>query len=135
VTVHPNNESLEKIRELQAEGLKNIIKKDDDGYLVTFSRPVQKTINGVVRGYTPPVVLNKDGTPFVHGDVQIGNGSDGTVKLEVYQHKTPGGGKAKAARWEALRIDNLVPFKKERDFPADQQKSMAGLEDQPEQLF
>jgi hypothetical protein len=34
------------------------------------------------------------------------------IKLAVYEHATPSGGKAVAARLEAIRIDELVPFKK-----------------------
>ncbi len=133
LTLHPNTESLEKIRDLQAEGLKNVIKKDEDGYYCSFSRPCTKLMRGAVVGLTPPVVMDKDGNPM--DGVAIGNGSDGTVKLEVYQHATPGGGKAKAARWVSLRIDNLIPFNPETDYPEAQAELAEGLKDQKEHLF
>lgn len=134
VTIHPTAESLEIIRELQTQGVKNQFKKDEDGYYIQFSRPTDRKIKGKVIGMTPPVVLDKDGTPM--DGVAIGNGSDGTVKLEVYSHPTPSGGKAKAARWAGLKVDNLIPFNKDTDFPDPAMKEQAeGLDEQPEQLF
>ena len=129
VTVHPTPASLEKIRELQAEGIKNVIKKDDDGYKCTFSRPTQKTIKGKVVGLTPPEILQADGKTPLTG-VLVGNGSDGTIKLEVYTHGTPGGGKAKAARLLSIKVDNLIPFELKRDFDAKQQEAVKGLDEQ-----
>lgn len=135
VVVYPNNESLEKIRALQSEGIKNVIKKDDEGYFTTFSRPIERTQNSKKVGMAPPIILQADGkTPLV--GVAIGNGSDGTVKLEVYQHAVPGGTKkAKAARLYSVRIDNLIPFEKSRDFDSEQKLMVEGLSEQPEQLF
>ena len=135
VTIHPNAESLEKIRELQTEGIKNVLKKDDDGYYTTFSRPTQKMIKGKVIGFAPPEVLQADGKTPLTG-ILVGNGSDGTVKLEVYSHGTPGGGKAKAARLLSIKVDNLIPFEMNRDFNPNQKEAVAGLKEvPPEQLF
>lgn len=134
-TLHPNDESLNKIRDLQAEGLKNVLKKDEDGYLITFSRPTQKLMKGKVVGMAPPEILMADGKTPLQG-VLVGNGSDGTLKLEVYSHGTPGGGKAKAARLLSIRVDNLIPFEINRDFDRNQKDKVAGLEEvKPEQLF
>lgn len=134
-TVHPNPVSLEKIRALQGEGVKNVLKKDDDGYYTTFSRPTQKMIKGKVVGLSPPELLQPDGKTPLKGTL-IGNGSDGIVKLEVYSHKTPGGGSAKAARLLSIMVTNLIPFELKRDFTAGQQEAVSGLTEQkPEQLF
>lgn len=131
--VHPNPESLEIIRDLQAQGVKNQLKKDDDGYFINLSRPVTKeTQSGKILSFEPVRVFNKDGSPF---DGNVGNGSDATLKVEVYQHATPGGGKAKAMRWVSARIDNLVPFEADRDLDQAEVKAEAGLRNQPEQLF
>ncbi len=133
VQIHPNDEGLVIIRDLQSEGLKNQLKKDDDGYYTTFSRPAMKEFaNGRIVTFQPPEVFDKDGIPF-YG--QVGNGSDVTLKIEVYEHNTPGGGKAKAARWVSAKIDNLVPYTPERDLTPDQEKAAFGLKDQPAQLF
>lgn len=134
VTIHPNEEGMEIIRDLQTKGVKNQWKKDEDGYYISFSRPADRKIKGKVIGMAPPVVLDKDGNPLE--DTAIGNGSDGTLKLEIYSHPTPSGGKAKAARWASVKIDNLIPFNKDTDFPDPAQREQAeGLAEQPEQMF
>lgn len=133
VQIHPNDKGLEIIRDLQAQGVKNQLKKDQDGYYTSFSRPVTKeTSTGKILSFTPVEVFDKDGNKF---DGNVGNGSDVTLKLEVYQHATPGGGKAKAVRWVSARIDNLVPFESERDLNDFEKEAHEGLKDQPEQLF
>lgn len=133
VQIHPNQKGLEVIRDLQAQGIKNQLKKDDDGYFTTFSRPVTKeTAAGRILSFTPVEVFDRDGNPF---DGNVGNGSDATLKLEVYSHNTPGGGKAKAVRWQSARIDNLVPFNPEKDLNDFEKEASEGLKEQPEQLF
>lgn len=134
VTIHPNDKGLEIIRDLQAGGIKNQLKKDQDGYYTNFSRPVTKeTSTGKILSFTPPEVFDSDGkTPL---DVNVGNGSDATLKIEVYTHNTPGGGKAKAVRWESARIDVLVPYEPNRDQDEQTKEASKGLAEQPEQLF
>ncbi len=135
VTLHPNEESMKIIQQLQMDkGIKNQFKKDEDGYYIQFSRPADRKIKGKVVGMTPPVVLDSAGQPM--DGVAIGNGSDATVKLEIYSHPTPSGGRAHAARFASLKVDNLVPFNKDTDFPDPAQREQAaGLDEQPEQLF
>ena len=136
--LYPNAESLEKIRDLQLSqdgvtGIKNVLKKDEDGYSMTFSRPASKEIRGKIVGFAPPDVFESDGkTPM--RNVNVGNGSDVTTKIAVYSHGTPGGGRAKAARWESSRIDNLVPYNPPRDYTDSEEKSARGLSDQPAQF-
>jgi hypothetical protein len=52
----------------------------------------------------PPKVINSDAGEW-DPDTLIGNGSDITVKLNVWI-----GNKAKKVRWDALRVDNLVEY-------------------------
>lgn len=138
--LYPDPPSLEKIRELQAEGLKNTIKKDEDGYYCTFSRPTSKVFKTKVQGFAPPEILDgrvtlpDGGHPPLNENV--GNGSDVTIKLEVYQHGTPGGGKAKAARWLSLLVHTLVPYLSNSDMADVQQRAIKGLDStQTEPLF
>jgi hypothetical protein len=124
ITVYPGPTDLEKVRDLQARGLKNVLKKDDEGYHVSFSRPQHKSIKGRLVSFTPPEVLMADGrTPLGQ---MIGNGSDVTVKLEVYPHGTPGGGKAVAARLESIRVDNLVPYIEDEESAARRNPQLEG---------
>lgn len=136
--LYPDTESYNKFLELKetkdgVSGIKNVIKKDDDGYCITLRRPTQKVYKGKVQGFAPPEVLDKDNQPM--RDTLIGNGSDVTAKVSVYTHGTPGGGKARAMRWEAVRVDNLIPFEGKRDFDEVTNKQVSGLVDQPEKLF
>jgi hypothetical protein len=109
--LYPDNESLEKLRELQAEGVKNVIKKDDDGYHVQISRPSTVEFQkGVVQSVTPPRIRDKDKQPLP-ANVLVGNGSDGVVTVEVYTHRVPNSEKrAKAMRLYGVEVHNLIPF-------------------------
>lgn len=134
-----NPESLNKLTELKTNkdgvsGILNTIKEDEDGKFTTFKRPQQKMMKGKVVGFAPPEVLMADGTTPLR-DQMIGNGSDVTVKVQIYTYNKPGGGKGKATRLESIRVDNLIPFNPRQDFDGDQQKLVKGLEEQPEQLF
>jgi|SRR6185312_1315524 len=120
VAIHPDQKSLEIIRDLQSQGIKNVMKKDDDGYYIQFSREPTKLMRGKVVAFGPPKVIGKDGKPV--DATRIGNGSDATVRLEVYQHGTPSGGKAKAARLDSVRIDNMVEYSNERDIATEEER-------------
>jgi len=112
VLLYPDEPSLKTIRKLQDEGIKNKLKQDDEGYSMTFSRPTfrEDRKTGITTPLAPPIVRSADGkTPHPEA-IQIGNGSDVQVGLEVYDHAQPGTLKrAKAARLKSIRIDNLIP--------------------------
>jgi hypothetical protein len=126
VTLYPDATSLETIRELQSQGMKNVLKKDDDGYFVRFGRVHSREYKGKIITLGPPEIINSDGTPYT--GPAIGNGSSGSIKLEVYTHNVPGSkGKAKASRWVALKVDTLIPFEGERDFTETEEKAVRNL--------
>lgn len=101
----PNSESLMKVMDLQSKGVKNQLKKDDLGYYVNFNRPTKDSAGKALQ---PPRAFKADGiTPLTEN---IGNGSKGKVVLELYEHKTPNGGKAHAARLYSFSITDLVVF-------------------------
>lgn len=129
--LYPAEAHLDEIRTLQSQGVKNVLGKDDDGWKINISRPTQRVWKGRVIAFTPPVIIDADGKPL--DGVAIGNGSDVTAKIEVYSHGTPSGKKAKAIRWEGLRIDNLIPFENKTDFPEPQNEMQQGLTEQPKQ--
>jgi hypothetical protein len=107
-TFYPEPKALEEIREMQSNGMKNILKKDDNGYYITFKRAQQSKYAGQMRVNAPPVVVGPDGkTPI---DDMVGSGSKVTVKLETYTHSTPSGGRAVAARLAGVQVDELVPY-------------------------
>lgn len=138
-TIYLDEESLERVRDLQSQGLKNVLKKDEDGYYVSFSRPTamkwKDKNTGIERTmpFEAPVVRLKNNNAPYTGNV--GNGSDIETKLEVYSHAVPGGGKAKAARWLATRIDSLVPVGDGgTEIATGDQRALKGLEDKPVEL-
>jgi hypothetical protein len=135
--IYFNDESLEKFKKLQqdtdlVEGIKNTLKKDEDGFYASISRPTSKLMKGKVVGFAPPIILDQTGQPLV--DVLIGNGSDITTKIEYYVYKKPiGTRKGSAIRWFATKVDNLIPFVSQRDFDDGQEKQVRGLAEQPAQ--
>lgn len=131
--LYPDEESLNKIKELKKEGIANHLKLDDDGYYMNFSRPIERNWNGKKEAMVAPKVIDKDGAPVL---VRVGNNSDGVISLEVYQHKTdrPGVFK-KAARWRGARIDNLIPYDPDPDYSDEEKAELKTLREEPEQLF
>lgn len=131
VTFYPDNASLEVIRDYQAKGVKNVMKKDDDGYFIQFSREPTKLMRGKVVAFTAPKVVDSEGRPF--DGSKIGWGSDATIRLEVYQHGTPNGGKAFAARWDSIRVNNLVEFTPDKsDWSDEDKENVKSLTNAPE---
>jgi hypothetical protein len=141
--LYPDAKSLDIIRKLQEptealEGIKNILKKDDDGYFIRIGRKTKiEPRNGVAIPLRPPEVYDKDGkTPL--RDVYVGNGSDITTKINVYTHNLPTNPKkrGRAVRWESTRIDNLIPYEAKRDQNdlGSYKDPSRGLAEQPEQV-
>lgn len=120
ITIYPDTASLEIIRDYQAKGWKNVMKKDDDGYFIQFKRSPTKMMRGKVVAFTAPKVVGPDNQPM--DGSKVGWGSDGIVRLEVYQHGTPSGGKAFANRWDSLKVTNLVEFSPDKSDWTDDEK-------------
>jgi hypothetical protein len=129
--LYPDPPSLAKIWELKkgTGGIKNPIGKDDDGEYIRLSRPASKLMRGKIVTFAPPVVLDRDNNPLPR-DTMVGNGSDVTCKVEVYGYSAPGASsKSNALRWEALRVDNLIPYTRD-DFDDGQKEQVEGLPEQ-----
>ncbi len=126
--LYPDDKSLTEIMKLKARGLKNTLKKDEDGPFMSFKRPQSKLMRGRVVNFTPPIIVNSNGTP-VHD--AIGNGSEITIKLLIYPYNAPTGGKGIGARWESVRIDTLVPFELEHFEDPEERESTLGLKEAP----
>jgi hypothetical protein len=136
-TIYPTAESLAEINKLKEEGLLNVLRKDEEGYNMTFKRVLVKKIRGKDVHFGPLIVLDKNGVPTE--GMGIGHGSDVTLKLQVYEYNRPigqGKGKGIAARLEAVRIDNLIPYVRDRDMNTLQVRQSKGLvEAAPEPIF
>lgn len=130
ILVYPDAPSLQVINDLKKDGIKNHLKKDDEGYYMRFSRPTYKEFTeegGIKRrvSFTPPTVVGPDGEPLLD---LIGHGSAGTVKLETYKHRTPSGGSARAARLLGVKVTKLNKYEASRDFNEEEKKNTSGFE-------
>jgi hypothetical protein len=138
IVLYPNQQSLSTIKEMQkgdsnTAGIRNTLGMDDDGYYMRFQRQQHRLVRGQNYAYTRPEARDAQNMPM-DGDTLIGNGSDVTIKLEKYRHNTPTGKKAYAVRWEAIKVDNLVPFNPKEDYVTRENEQFAGLEKQPAQV-
>lgn len=96
-------------KEFKAIGTRSSPKEMDDGdYLISFSRKPDAKVfkNGEKLDAGPPEVIDADGNPYV-GD--IGNGSDVTVKVNVFKWDNSFG-KGTGMRLDKVRIENLVEY-------------------------
>lgn len=100
-TIYPDKDSLELIRELQAIGIKNKLKKDDKGWHAKFSCPVEEVKKGkVVRVNDPPLVVDASGNVI---DGFVNNGAIGSMKIDFKEGSTPKG-KYYVARLQGLKL-------------------------------
>ena len=139
VKLHFNKASLElfmklKEKEGEVEGIMNEVKMDDDGEFHFFKRPFFKNFGHGDEPLLPPEILDDNGQPWNRA-IEIGNGSDITVKCETYQYtKRHTKNKGRAIRLVAVMVNNLVPVTIDNLDP--ERALMAkGLDGQPKQLF
>jgi len=111
VQFYPDTESLERLRELM---LKNVFKKDDDGYNLQISRQTKvEFVKGVETALTPVKLTMRDGSPVTE---RIGDGSDVEITCELRRYKIPNSEKfGNAIRLYSIVVDNLVPSQYEED--------------------
>lgn len=122
-----------KERNGEVEGILNEVKTDEEGgRFVTLRRPMSRKWNGKETQLSAPVVLDKNNQPTRDA---IGNGSDVTVKCELYSYKKPfNKGRGRAIRLQSVRVDNLVPYER-KDMPPDQELLVKGMDAQPVEHF
>ena len=109
IQFYPDTDSLEHLRDLQAQGIKNVMKKDEEGYNIQISRPPSIEFQkGVATPVTAPKVRDKDKNPI--DGRSVGDGSDAIVTVELYSYKVPNSERrGKAIRFYGLTINELVP--------------------------
>jgi len=92
---------------LSNSGLRLQVKETEDGNVVNFRRKCVSVFKGERVTMDPIDVVDADGNKLTGG---IGNGSDVTVKVEVYTSKFGMG-----HRLEAVRVDTLIPYEGENN--------------------
>ena len=126
INLYLDQANMQKFKDL---GVKNKIGRDDDGDFITLRRPLNRVVKGKVIGMAPPVVVDKDGAPME--GVAIGNGSTVTAKCDYYEYKSPQGDPGHAVRLAGLRVDSLIPYTPEKDYPPELKKAVGKLNEQP----
>lgn len=106
---YPTDKSLNEYKQL---GLNTKFHMDDDGESFSVRRPHDKTFVNKQTGIkeikvfgVPEVFIERDNEITPVDPYTIGNGSDVTVKISVYDT-----GYGKGCRLEAVRVDNLIEF-------------------------
>lgn len=95
-------------KEIFAEsGMTMTPKTQEDGTYITFRRPEMKLIKNEPVKFEAPAVTDKDGNKV---ESLIGNGSNVTIKVVVYDTV-----KGKGHRLEAVRVNTLVPYEKPQE--------------------
>lgn len=135
--MYPNKEGVELIQTLiERDGIKNSLKRDDEGYYLTLSTPNKVTWRGEEQLLPAPKVV--DGTKTLPDgshpafDGKLGNGSEVTSKIQQYfytERVTKKDGSA--IRWLSSRIDNLIPYEPTKDGSSADQKQIEGLDTAP----
>jgi hypothetical protein len=131
VNIYLDDASKVEWAKLRQLGIMNRLRKDDEGDYVTLRRPVEKKIRGTMTKMEP-VYLFKDGIPYLG---MIGNGSDVTCTITVYNYRKPQTQEqGTAIRLAAVRIHNLVePSPKQ--LPPEGQKAAATLAALPDPIW
>lgn len=111
VELYPDADSLERFK---ASGSRVAIKTGEEGTFIRFRRPKEKLIKRELVTFEAPEVLDEHGAPWqFNGDGTpsklIGNGSDVTIKIAVYDTA-----KGKGTRFEGIRVDRLEEYEANR---------------------
>lgn len=89
-------------KKYEMSGIQTALKEDEEGQFAQFKRNDKQLIKGELVEFGPPEILGMDGI-----DALIGNGSEVTVRVQVFDTV-----KGKGSRLEKVRVDTLVPFAK-----------------------
>lgn len=88
---------------LEESGLRLQVREEEEGDIVMFRRPCRKEIKDEWVEFDKPELIDAEGNNIT--STNIGNGSDVTVKVAVYDTRF-----GKGHRLEAVRVDNLIPY-------------------------
>ncbi len=131
VNLYLDDASKVEWAKLKQEGILNRLRKDDQGEYVTLRCPVEKKMRGVMTKMQPISII-KDDIPYLG---MIGNGSDVTCNVMVYNYRKPQTQEhGTAIRLVAVRIHNLVE-PNIKQFPPEGQKAAAALMELPDPVW
>lgn len=102
IDLYPDEASLAALKKSGAQTKIRIDEKEDHQPFIRLRRDVTKLIKDKQTEFSPPELLDDKNKPL---DVNVGNGSEVTCKLTVYDTS-----KGKGSRLEAVRVEKLVPY-------------------------
>ena len=111
IDFYPKDKEVRKA--IKDTGIRNRLYEDDEGNFFYRFRRAERKENKKTKEmmeFGPPKVLDSDGEPMTD---LIGNGSEITVKISVYDFSSPEHGTGKGHRLEEVMVENLVEYKKE----------------------
>lgn len=112
VIIHPTKDSLETVRDMQADGIKNVVKRGDapGDYYVKFSRKCEKVNKAgkVLEKFEAPKVYMPDGSIFDNKKL-LGNGCEGYLNVDFYQGVTTKG-KYQVATLDTVHLTKVVYY-------------------------
>jgi len=97
--------SPEEFKRFKATGIQLKVKEDEEGKFVTFRRPTEIERKGEIVALEKPTLYQGPAGAETLFEGEIGNGSQVTVKVEIYDTK-----KGKGHRLIAVRVDELVEY-------------------------
>lgn len=108
INIYPNATDLPRLLAYKEDpAIRNHVRKDEDGTFMKISRPQVKKRNvGADMVFEAPLVVDKDGKVITD---LIGNGSNVTVQVEVYDYAHKGK-PGRAIRLESVRVNELIPY-------------------------
>ena len=100
---YPSEESFKLLKKAGAQNKTYIDKEDGHKPYVKLRRQAKKVIKDKLVTFEAPDVLTNDNAPF---NGNVGNGSEVTCKITIFDSA-----KGKGTRLEAVRIEKLVEYK------------------------
>lgn len=136
IDLYLDNASLGKVLELKKRGIKNVVKHEDDGYMITLSSPGSIQTKTGPRIMQPPAVVNADGSDW-DPKKGIGRGSEVTCKIWIRKYKNPNNQREEIAiRLYGVKIDNYVAYDPRKDIPDDRKRmKVEGLPEHGQQAW
>lgn len=111
MNLYMDKKSFKKYKEA---GIQLKIKENDGKDFVTFKRNAKRPSDtGFIENGPPQILVGEDGDDLPPNTL-IGNGSEVTIKVRVYDTQ-----KGKGSTLEAVRVDKLVPYVLEDTGPDD----------------
>lgn len=104
IDLYPDEASMKAFK---ASGLQLKVREDEDGEFIKFRRPVSKMIKDELVELGAPKIIDEQNEDL---DCLVGNGSEVTIKVTVYDTRM-----GKGHQFEGMKVHSLVEYEGELD--------------------